>query len=134
MALLTFATGFAVRPFGAIVFGALGDKFGRKKIFLITIIIMGASTCLVGVLPTYATLGVIAPILLVILRCLQGLALGGVYGGAATYVAEYAPQGRRGLYTSFIQAAICFGLMLSLLVIIVVEAILGDVDFKVVLI
>ena len=96
-ALLAFAAGFAVRPFGALVFGRLGDLVGRKYTFLITIVIMGVSTFLVGILPGYATIGVAAPIILIVLRLLQGLALGGEYGGAATYVAEHAPQGKRGL-------------------------------------
>jgi MFS family permease len=116
-ALLAFAAGFAVRPFGAILFGRLGDLVGRKQTFLITIFIMGASTFLVGVLPGYATIGVAAPMTLIALRLLQGLALGGEYGGAATYVAEHAPAGRRGLYTSFIQITATFGLLLSLVVI-----------------
>ncbi|AFM13351.1 MFS transporter [Turneriella parva] len=116
-ALMAFAAGFAVRPFGAIVFGRLGDRVGRKHTFLITILIMGISTALVGVLPSYATIGVTAPIVLVSLRLLQGLALGGEYGGAATYVAEHAPHGRRGFYTSFIQTTATLGLFLSLLVI-----------------
>ena len=116
-ALLAFAAGFAVRPFGAIVFGRIGDLIGRKYTFLITIIIMGTSTFLVGVLPGYTTIGVAAPVLLILLRLLQGLALGGEYGGAATYVAEHAPDGKRGLYTSFIQITATFGLFLSLLVI-----------------
>jgi MFS family permease len=116
-ALMAFAAGFAVRPFGAIVFGRLGDRVGRKHTFLITILIMGISTALVGVLPSYATIGVTAPIILVSLRLLQGLALGGEYGGAATYVAEHAPHGRRGFYTSFIQTTATLGLFLSLLVI-----------------
>ncbi len=130
MALLTFAAGFAVRPFGAIVFGRLGDMIGRKYTFLVTIVIMGISTFLVGVLPTYASIGIAAPILLVLLRCLQGLALGGEYGGAATYVAEHAPQGKRGLYTSFIQTTATVGLFLSLLVILGVRTWLGEEDFK----
>ena len=130
MALLTFAAGFAVRPFGALVFGRLGDLIGRKYTFLITIVIMGISTFLVGVLPTYASIGIAAPILLVVLRCLQGLALGGEYGGAATYVAEHAPQGKRGLYTSFIQTTATVGLFLSLLVILGVRTWLGEDDFK----
>ncbi len=117
MALLAFAAGFFVRPFGALVFGRLGDLVGRKYTFLITIIIMGTSTFLVGLIPGYATIGVAAPIILIALRCLQGLALGGEYGGAATYVAEHAPPGKRGLYTSFIQITATFGLFLSLLVI-----------------
>ncbi len=116
-ALMAFAAGFAVRPFGAIVFGRLGDRVGRKHTFLITILIMGVSTALVGILPSYATIGVTAPIILVSLRLLQGLALGGEYGGAATYVAEHAPHGRRGFYTSFIQTTATLGLFMSLLVI-----------------
>ena len=129
MALLTFAAGFAVRPFGAIVFGRLGDLIGRKYTFLVTIVIMGISTFLVGVLPTYATIGIAAPILLVVLRCLQGLALGGEYGGAATYVAEHAPNGKRGLYTSFIQTTATVGLFLSLLVILGCRMIMGNETF-----
>jgi len=124
-ALLAFAAGFAVRPFGAIIFGRLGDMIGRKYTFLITIVIMGLSTFLVGVLPTYASIGIAAPIILIILRLLQGLALGGEYGGAATYVAEHAPPGKRGLYTSFIQITATFGLFLSLLVILACRKILG---------
>src|SRR5580692_12681711 len=115
--LLGFAAGFAVRPFGALVFGRLGDMVGRKHTFLITIVIMGLSTALVGVLPSYASVGLYAPIILVLLRMLQGLALGGEYGGAATYVAEHAPRGKRGLYTSWIQTTATLGLFLSLLVI-----------------
>ncbi len=129
MALLTFAAGFAVRPFGAIVFGRLGDLIGRKYTFLITIVLMGVSTFLVGILPTYETIGIAAPIILVILRCLQGLALGGEYGGAATYVAEHAPQGKRGLYTSFIQTTATVGLFLSLLVILGCRLLLGNEAF-----
>jgi len=116
-ALLAFAAGFAVRPFGALLFGRLGDMIGRKYTFLVTIVIMGLSTFLVGVLPTYASIGVAAPIMLITLRLLQGLALGGEYGGAATYVAEHAPNGKRGLYTSFIQTTATLGLFLSLLII-----------------
>ncbi|HTU64936.1 MAG TPA: MFS transporter, partial [Steroidobacteraceae bacterium] len=116
-ALLAFAAGFAVRPFGALFFGRLGDMIGRKYTFLVTIVIMGASTALVGVLPTYETAGVIAPIIFIVLRLLQGLALGGQYGGAATYIAEHAPEGRRGLYTSWIQTTATLGFFLSLLVI-----------------
>ncbi|WP_440224931.1 MFS transporter [Dokdonella sp. MW10] len=130
MALLTFAAGFAVRPFGAIVFGRLGDLIGRKYTFLVTIVLMGVSTFLVGILPTYETIGIAAPILLVVLRCLQGLALGGEYGGAATYVAEHAPMGKRGLYTSFIQTTATIGLFLSLLVILGVRTMLGEEAFK----
>jgi MFS family permease len=116
-ALLAFAAGFFVRPFGALVFGRIGDLVGRKYTFLITIIIMGSSTALVGVLPNYASIGVAAPIILITLRLLQGLALGGEYGGAATYVAEHAPSNRRGFYTSWIQTTATFGLFLSLVVI-----------------
>ncbi|MDR1076707.1 MAG: MHS family MFS transporter [Xanthomonadaceae bacterium] len=116
-ALLAFAAGFFVRPFGAAFFGSLGDRIGRKYTFLVTIVIMGLSTFLVGVLPSYANIGVAAPIILIALRLLQGLALGGEYGGAATYVAEHAPEGKRGLYTSFIQMTATLGLFLSLLVI-----------------
>jgi MFS family permease len=124
-ALLAFAAGFAVRPFGALVFGRLGDLVGRKHTFLITIVIMGLSTALVGVLPSYASAGVIAPIALIVLRLLQGLALGGEYGGAATYVGEHAPPGKRGLYTSWIQTTATLGLFLSLLVILVCRNWLG---------
>jgi len=115
--LLAFAAGFIVRPFGALVFGRLGDMIGRKFTFLVTILIMGLSTFVVGLLPGYATIGVAAPIILIILRLLQGLALGGEYGGAATYVAEHAPMGKRGAYTSWIQTTATLGLFLSLLVI-----------------
>jgi MFS family permease len=124
-ALLAFAAGFAVRPFGALLFGRLGDLAGRKYTFLITIIIMGLSTALVGVLPSYAQIGVAAPVILIVLRLLQGLALGGEYGGAATYVGEHAPQGRRGLYTSWIQTTATFGLFLSLVVILLTRSALG---------
>jgi MFS family permease len=129
-ALLAFAAGFAVRPFGAIVFGRIGDLIGRKYTFLITIIIMGLSTFLVGVLPSYNTIGVVAPVILILLRLLQGLALGGEYGGAATYVAEHAPPGKRGLYTSFIQITATFGLFLSLLVILGTRLGLGTEAFE----
>jgi MFS family permease len=124
-ALLAFAAGFAVRPFGALVFGRLGDLVGRKHTFLITIVIMGLSTALVGVLPSYASAGVIAPVALIALRLMQGLALGGEYGGAATYVGEHAPPGKRGLYTSWIQTTATLGLFLSLLVILVCRNWLG---------
>ena len=124
-ALLAFAAGFAVRPFGALLFGRLGDMLGRKFTFLITIVIMGSATALVGVLPSYAQVGVTAPIILVALRLLQGLALGGEYGGAATYVAEHAPHGKRGLYTSWIQTTATLGLFLSLLVILITRSLLG---------
>lgn len=116
-ALMAFAAGFAVRPFGAIVFGHFGDILGRKYTFLVTILIMGLSTAIVGILPNYETIGIAAPIILVVLRLLQGLALGGEYGGAATYVAEHAPMGKRGLFTSWIQTTATLGLFLSLLVI-----------------
>jgi len=127
--LLAFAAGFAVRPFGAIVFGRLGDLVGRKYTFLVTILIMGVSTFFTGMLPTYASIGIWAPILLIGLRLLQGLALGGEYGGAATYVAEHAPAGRRGFYTSWIQTTATIGLMLSLIVILVTRTSLGEQSF-----
>ena len=129
-ALLAFAAGFAVRPFGAIVFGRIGDMIGRKYTFLVTIVIMGLSTFLVGVLPSYASIGIAAPIILIVLRMLQGLALGGEYGGAATYVAEHAPNGKRGLYTSFIQTTATVGLLLSLVVILGVREALGVEAFN----
>ncbi|WP_206861811.1 MFS transporter [Lysobacter changpingensis] len=129
-ALLAFAAGFAVRPFGAIVFGRLGDMIGRKYTFLVTIVIMGLSTFLVGILPNYASIGFAAPAILIILRLLQGLALGGEYGGAATYVAEHAPHGKRGLYTSFIQTTATIGLFLSLLVILGVRTWMGTEAFE----
>jgi MFS family permease len=128
-ALLAFAAGFLVRPLGALVFGRLGDLVGRKYTFLITILIMGASTFIVGILPTSDQIGFIAPIVLIILRMLQGLALGGEYGGAATYVAEHSPNGRRGFYTSFIQITATAGLFLSLLVILSTRSILGEAAF-----
>ena len=129
-ALMAFAAGFAVRPFGALVFGRLGDLVGRKHTFLITIMIMGLSTFLVGVLPSYDSIGMTAPTLLIILRLLQGLALGGEYGGAATYVAEHAPHGKRGAYTSWIQTTATLGLFLSLLVILGVRTTIGEDAFK----
>src|SRR5687767_15273500 len=128
-ALLAFAAGFAVRPFGALVFGRLGDLVGRKYTFLVTIVIMGVSTFVVGLLPSYATIGIAAPIILIVLRLLQGLALGGEYGGAATYVAEHAPMGKRGLYTSWIQTTATLGLFLSLLVILGVRTWTGEEAF-----
>ncbi|MCD2182596.1 MFS transporter [Rhizobium sp. GN54] len=128
-ALLAFAAGFLVRPFGALVFGRLGDLVGRKYTFLITILIMGLSTFLVGILPGAASIGIAAPILLLVLRMLQGLALGGEYGGAATYVAEHAPNGRRGYYTSWIQTTATLGLFLSLVVILAVQFMLGKEAF-----
>ena len=129
-ALFAFAAGFLVRPFGALVFGRLGDMVGRKYTFLITIVIMGSSTFLVGILPTSDSIGFAAPIILIVLRLLQGLALGGEYGGAATYVAEHAPQGRRGFYTSFIQITATAGLFLSLLVILFTQQIVGPDNFR----
>ncbi|MFZ5490142.1 MAG: MFS transporter [Thiomonas sp.] len=129
-ALLAFAAGFIVRPFGALVFGRLGDMIGRKYTFLVTILIMGMSTFIVGVLPSYAAIGAAAPVILIALRLLQGLALGGEYGGAATYVAEHAPQGRRGAYTSWIQTTATLGLFLSLLVILGTRTLLGEDVFN----
>ena len=129
-ALLAFAAGFAVRPFGALVFGRLGDLVGRKYTFLVTIVIMGLSTFLVGILPTYDSIGIAAPIILIVLRLAQGLALGGEYGGAATYVAEHAPHGKRGFYTSWIQTTATLGLFLSLLVILGVRSYLGEEAFR----
>src|SRR5204862_4675496 len=127
--LLAFAAGFVVRPFGALVFGRLGDLLGRKYTFLVTILIMGSATFLVGCLPSYATIGTAAPIILVGLRILQGLALGGEYGGAATYVAEHAPHGKRGAYTSWIQTTATLGLFLSLIVILGVRTYMGEAAF-----
>jgi MFS family permease len=129
-ALLAFAAGFAVRPFGALVFGRLGDLVGRKYTFLITILIMGLSTFVVGILPGYARIGIAAPVILILLRLLQGLALGGEYGGAATYVAEHAPHGKRGSYTSWIQTTATLGLFLSLLVILGCRILLGTAAFE----
>ena len=129
-ALLAFAAGFAVRPFGALVFGRLGDLWGRKNTFLVTMLLMGLSTFVVGLLPSYAAAGVIAPATLVVMRLIQGLALGGEYGGAATYVAENAPPGKRGLYTSWIQTTATFGLFLSLVVILATRFALGEEAFK----
>ncbi len=124
-ALLGFAAGFAIRPLGAILFGRLGDLVGRKYTFLLTILLMGLSTFAVGLLPSYATIGVVAPVLLVALRMLQGLAIGGEYGGAATYVCEHAPRERRGLFTSFVQTTATVGLFLSLVVILLCRLLLG---------
>ncbi len=129
-ALLAFAAGFAVRPFGAIVFGRIGDMVGRKVTFLLTIMIMGLSTTVVGLLPGYAKIGVAAPVLLIVMRLFQGLALGGEYGGAATYVAEHAPHGKRGAYTSWIQTTATMGLFLSLLVILGCRTALGTEQFE----
>jgi MFS family permease len=128
-ALLAFAAGFIVRPFGALVFGRLGDMIGRKYTFLVTILIMGLSTFIVGVLPSYASIGVAAPVILIGLRLLQGLALGGEYGGAATYVAEHAPHGKRGAYTAWIQTTATLGLFLSLMVILGTKTYIGDKEF-----
>src|SRR5947207_8750785 len=119
--LSTFAVGFVVRPFGALFFGRIGDLVGRKYTFLVTLMIMGGATALIGFLPTYATIGVAAPIILLAIRILQGLALGGEYGGAAVYVAEHVPDHRRGFYTSFIQITATLGLFISLAVILLVQ-------------
>ncbi|VXC73149.1 MFS transporter [Sphingomonas sp. AX6] len=129
LALAAFAAGFAVRPFGALLFGHLGDLVGRKYTFLVTMGLMGFSTFCVGLLPSYASIGVAAPVLLVVLRLLQGLALGGEYGGAATYVAEHAPEGKRGLFTSFIQTTATLGLFAALLVVIGVRLAVGEEAF-----
>ena len=128
-ALLAFAAGFIVRPFGAIFFGRLGDMIGRKYTFLVTILIMGLSTFIVGILPNYASIGVAAPVILICLRLLQGLALGGEYGGAATYVAEHAPHDKRGAYTSWIQTTATLGLFLSLMVILGTRTLIGEEAF-----
>jgi MFS family permease len=128
-ALLAFAAGFIVRPFGAIFFGRLGDMIGRKYTFLVTILIMGVSTFIVGILPNYASIGVAAPVILIALRLLQGLALGGEYGGAATYVAEHAPAGKRGAFTSWIQTTATLGLFLSLMVILGTRTLIGEEAF-----
>jgi MFS family permease len=129
-ALLAFSAGFAVRPFGAVFFGRIGDIVGRKYTFLVTILIMGLSTFIVGILPGYASIGIAAPVILITLRLLQGLALGGEYGGAATYVAEHAPRGKRGAYTSWIQTTATLGLFLSLLVILGCRIALGTEKFE----
>ncbi len=128
--LLAFAAGFAVRPFGALIFGRLGDLVGRKYTFLVTMTLMGFGTFLIGVLPTYAAWGIAAPILLIVLRLVQGLALGGEYGGAATYVAEHAPHGKRGLYTSWIQTTATLGLFMALLVILGIRTLMGEQAFN----
>jgi MFS family permease len=128
--LATFAAGFAVRPFGALVFGRIGDMVGRKYAFMLTLLIMGGSTAAIGLLPGYGTLGIFAPVLLVSLRLLQGLALGGEYGGAAIYVAEHAPEDKRGFYTSFIQTTATLGFFVSLIVILVTKHSMTDADFK----
>jgi len=128
--LATFGAGFAVRPFGAVFFGRVGDLIGRKYAFLVTLAIMGGATTVVGLLPTYAQIGIAAPILLVLLRLLQGLALGGEYGGAATYVAEHAPDHQRGYYTSFIQTTATLGFFLALGVVLATRVGVGDEAFK----
>jgi len=128
--LATFATGFAVRPFGALVFGRIGDVVGRKYAFLVTLLIMGGATFLIGLLPSYKTIGILAPIALVALRLLQGLALGGEYGGAAVYVAEHAPDHKRGYYTSYIQTTATLGLFVSIAVILAVRLTMSENDFK----
>jgi MFS family permease len=130
LTLATFATGFAVRPFGAIVFGRIGDLVGRKYAFLVTLLIMGGSTFAIGLLPTYSQIGIFAPIILVVLRLLQGLALGGEYGGAAVYVAEHVPDKRRGYYTSFIQTTATLGLFVSLGVVLAVRTSMSEGDFS----
>ncbi len=127
--LATFATGFVVRPFGALVFGRIGDLVGRKYAFLVTLLLMGGSTCAIGLLPTYEQVGILAPILLVLLRLVQGLALGGEYGGAATYIAEHSPDSRRGYFTSFIQTTATLGLFVSLGVIVLCRTRLGEARF-----
>lgn len=126
----TFGAGFAARPFGALVFGRIGDLVGRKYAFLVTLLIMGGATTIIGLLPTYATIGVAAPLLLVLIRIVQGLALGGEYGGAAVYVAEHAPDNKRGFYTSFIQITATLGLFLSLAVILIVRGSLPAADWN----
>ncbi|MCL2430325.1 MAG: MFS transporter, partial [Alphaproteobacteria bacterium] len=128
--LLAFAAGFAVRPFGALFFGRVGDIVGRKYTFLVTMTVMGLGTFLIGVLPSYASVGIMAPIILVVLRLFQGLALGGEYGGAATYVAEHAPPGRRGFYTSWIQTTATVGLLLALLLVLGVRTWQGEEAFS----
>src|SRR5437764_11202188 len=129
LSLFVFWTGFLVRPFGAIVFGHLGDLIGRKFTFMLTLLVIGAATVLVGLLPGYEPIGILAPILLVAMRVLQGLALGGEYGGAATYIAEHAPDGRRGFYTSWIQTTATMGIVLALLVILICRLSFGDQTF-----
>src|ERR1700680_3972985 len=125
-----FATGFIVRPFGALVFGRIGDLIGRKYAFLVTLTVMGLSTFLIGLLPTYKTIGLLAPAILLLLRLLQGLALGGEYGGAAVYVAEHVPDNKRGFYTSFIQITATLGLFVSLAVVLGVKEMMSDAAFK----
>src|SRR5580700_11405094 len=124
--LLAFAAGFAVRPFGALLFGRIGDLVGRKYTFLITMTLMGLGTFLIGLLPSYASVGITAPVILIALRLVQGLALGGEYGGAATYVAEHAPPGKRGYYTSWIQTTATVGLLMALLIVYAVRKWQGE--------
>ena len=128
--LTTFAVGYLVRPIGALIWGSIGDRFGRKKAFLITLVMMGVSTTAVGLLPTYASVGWLAPLLLITLRLVQGLAMAGEYGGAVIYVAEHAPDGRRGFYTSFIQTTATIGLLLAIVAVVVTRTSLGEVAFK----
>ena len=128
--LAVFATGFVVRPFGALVFGRLGDRVGRKHTFLLTLLLMGGSTFAIGLLPTFAQAGVVAPLLLVLLRLVQGLSIGGEYGGAATYVAEHAPDARRGFFTSFLQTTASLGLIMSLGVVLGFRTLLGHSEFE----
>src|ERR1700704_4028458 len=128
--LATFAVGFLVRPFGALFFGRIGDLIGRKYAFLVTLSIMGFSTFVIGFLPSYATAGWFAPIMLLLIRVLQGLALGGEYGGAAVYVGEHVPDNKRGYYTSFIQITATLGLFVSLGVVLGTKAMMTDADFK----
>src|SRR5215204_5239272 len=128
--LATFAVGFVVRPFGALFFGRIGDIVGRKYAFLVTLLIMGGATAVIGFLPTYAQIGYAAPIILLLIRVLQGLALGGEYGGAAVYVAEHVPDERRGFYTSFIQITATLGLFVSLVVCIVVQNSMSAAAFQ----
>src|SRR6184192_492573 len=130
LSLFVFWTGFLVRPFGAVVFGYLGDLIGRKFTFMLTLALMGLATFLVGLLPTYATWGLAAPILLLIIRAVQGLALGGEYGGAATYIAEHAPDGKRGLYTSWIQTTATMGIVLALAIILICRQSMSAEDFE----
>src|SRR5512147_233282 len=128
-ALGLFAAGFAFRPLGALIFGVIGDRLGRKGAFLATVSLMGASTFLIGILPTYATAGIVSPILLILLRILQGIALGGEYGGAAIYVAEHAPNNKRGATTGWIQSSASFGLLAALLVIVATRSWIGEDAF-----
>src|SRR5688500_13907797 len=128
--LATFAVGFVVRPFGALFFGRIGDIVGRKYAFLVTLLIMGGATAVIGFLPTYQQIGIAAPIILLVIRVLQGLALGGEYGGAAVYVAEHVPDKRRGFYTSFIQITATLGLFVSLAVILLVQNTMSEAAFR----